>query len=78
MANLSQKFAALGNIRGMPIEDIKKRVGRPTSKSSTANGMLYQWMKFGIFGGYHYAISVDCDGKCIGYTHQHAKRLFSR
>lgn len=76
MANLAKKFAALGSIRGVPIDDIVRRVGRPTSISSMAQGQLYQWLKTGIFSGYHYSISVDADGKAIGFTHQYAKRLF--
>lgn len=70
---VGNKFVAMGNIEGMPIEKILKRVGRPTSISATVNGQLYQWMKTGIFGGYHYAISVDREGKAIGYTHQFAR-----
>lgn len=48
---MARKFVALGNIRGVPIEKIIKRVGRPNSISVTADGQLYQWIKTGIFGG---------------------------
>lgn len=68
---MANKFVKLGNIRGVPIEQIVKRVGPPNSISSTANGQLYQWIKTSaFFGSYHYAISVDPDGNAIGYTHQ--------
>lgn len=70
---MANKFVALGNIRGVPIEQIVKRVGRPNSISAMANGELYQWIKTGVFGGYHYAISVDSEGKAIGYTHQFSR-----
>lgn len=64
----------LGNIRGTPIAEIVKRVGPPTSISSTVNGQLYQWIKTSaFFGSYHYAISVDAEGKAIGYTHQFSR-----
>jgi hypothetical protein len=64
------KFVAMGNIQGWPIEMVVKRVGRPTSISAQASGQLYQWLKIRAGGGYHYAISVDRAGKVIGYTHQ--------
>lgn len=70
---MSRKFVALGNIRGLPIETIIKRVGRPSSISATTDGQLYQWIKAGIFGGYHYAISVDHEGNAIGFTHQFSR-----
>lgn len=72
---LANKFVKLGNITGTPIGQIVKRVGPPTSISSTGSGQLYQWMKIGgIFQRtYHYAISVDADGKAIGFTHQFVK-----
>jgi hypothetical protein len=70
---MARKFVALGNIRGVPIEKIIKRVGRPSSISATADGQLYQWVKTGIFGGYHYAISVDREGNAIGFTHQFSR-----
>ena len=70
---MARKLVALGNIRGVPIEKIIKRVGRPSSISATADGQLYQWIKTGIFGGYHYAISVDQEGNAMGYTHQFSR-----
>jgi hypothetical protein len=73
-AGMANKFVKLGNIRGTPIADIVKRVGHPTSISSTGNGQLYQWIKTSaFFGSYHYAISVDAEGNAIGYTHQFSK-----
>jgi hypothetical protein len=69
--SMARKFVMLGNVRGMPIEEIIRRVGQPTSISATANGQLYQWIRTRAFlGSYHYAISVDQEGKAIGYTHQ--------
>lgn len=68
-----KKFVAMGNIGGWPIENVIKRVGPPSSISAMAGGQLYQWMKTGAFGGFHYAISVDSEGKVIGYTHQFAR-----
>lgn len=71
---MARKFVKLGNIRGMPITEIIRRVGQPSSISSTANGQLYQWIKTSaFFGSYHYAISVDADGNAIGFTHQFAR-----
>lgn len=71
---MARKFVKLGNIRGMPVEEIIRRVGQPTSISSTADGQLYQWMKTSaFFGSYHYAISVDAEGNAIGFTHQFAR-----
>lgn len=71
---MSQKqFVRLGNVRGKPIAEIVAAVGKPTSISATAGGQLYQWIKTGMFGGYHYAISFDGDGLAIGYTHQFVK-----
>lgn len=68
---MSRKFVKLGNIRGMPIDEIIRRVGEPTSISSMADGQLYQWLKTSaFFGSYHYAISVDAAGNAIGFTHQ--------
>lgn len=68
---MAQKFVKLGNIRGMPIDEIIRRVGRPNSISSTVDGQLYQWIKTrAFFGSYHYAISVDSEGNAIGFTHQ--------
>jgi len=68
---MANKFVKLGVITGMPIEQIIRKVGQPTSISSTGTGQLYQWMKTSaFFGSYHYAISVDAEGKAIGYTHQ--------
>ena len=70
---MANKFVKLGNIRGKPIAAIVSKVGRPTSISAMASGQLYQWIKTGIFGGYHYAISVDAEGNAIGYSHQFVK-----
>ena len=67
---MANKFVKLGNIRSRPIAEIVRKVGQPTSISAMADGQLYQWIKTGIFGSYHYAISVDADGNAIGYTHQ--------
>ena len=69
----SRDFVALGDIRGQPIETIIKRVGPPSSISATSNGSLYQWISAGVFGGIHYAISVDLRGNAIGYTHQFSR-----
>jgi len=58
----------------MPIDEIVRRVGTPSSISSTADGQLYQWIKArAFFGSYHYAISVDAEGNAIGFTHQFSK-----
>ena len=69
---MANKFVKLGNIQGMPIEKIVRRVGKPNSSSATVDGQLYQWIKTGglFVRGYHYAISVDADGNAIGFTHQ--------
>lgn len=68
---MANKFVKLGDIRGWPIQNIIKKVGQPTSISSTGTGLLYQWMKTSIFfGSYHYAIAVDANGCATGYTHQ--------
>lgn len=70
------KFAKMGNIRGMSIAEVKKRVGSPTSISSIADGSLLQWIKTGLFGGYHYAIKFDAEGKAVGFTHQQVSGPF--
>lgn len=70
---MANKFQKLGNIRGKPIAEIVGKVGKPNSVSAMTDGQLYQWIKTGIFGGYHYSISVDADGNAIGYTHQFVK-----
>lgn len=72
---MANKFTKLGNIRGVPIKQIIRRVGKPNSISSTIDGELYQWIKTGgiFLRGYHYAISVDVEGKAIGFTHQFVK-----
>ena len=72
---MANKFVKLGNIVGMPIEQIVKRVGRPTSISANAHGRLYQWLRTSpfFFGSYHYAIQVDIEGNAVGYTHQFSK-----
>lgn len=68
---LPKKFAQLGNIKGMPIEDIVAAVGPANSISCRDDGMLYQWQKISPTGAAHYAVLVDADGKAVGYTHQH-------
>lgn len=67
------RFVRLGDIRGRTVAEIVKAVGKPTSVSSTATGQLYQWIKTGLFGSYHYAIAFDQEGRAIGYTHQFTK-----
>ncbi|MDB5457196.1 MAG: hypothetical protein JWP92_2781 [Caulobacter sp.] len=64
-------FSKMGDIRGKSPADIKKKVGSPTSISERRDGRLYQWIKAGIFGGYHYAILFDKEERAVGFTHQH-------
>lgn len=67
------KFAALGNIAGVPIKKIVKQVGQPSSISSTGDGQLYQWIEtsgFFFVSSHHFAILVDEEEKAVGYTHQ--------
>jgi hypothetical protein len=68
--NFSNKFAKLGDIRGMNIDEIISKVGRPTAISGAENGTLYQWMKNDGANVAHYVILVDNDGRAVGYTHQ--------
>lgn len=71
---MANKFVKLGNIRGVPIDQIVRRVGAPSSISSIPDGQLYQWIKASaFFGSYHYAISVGADGNAIGFTHQFSR-----
>lgn len=68
----SNSFAAMGDITGKSLGDIKSAVGEPNSISAAADGgTLYQWI--GVNGGsaYHYAILFDAEGRALGYTHQH-------
>lgn len=69
-------FSKMGDIRGKTIAGIKKKVGSPTSISNLADGDLYQWIKTGVFGGYHYAIKFDPNGLAVGFTHQHVSGPF--
>ena len=71
-------FAKMGDIRGKSIEEIKKKVGSPTSVTNLSGGPLYQWIKTGLFGGYHYAIQFDANGAAVGFTHQHVSGLFHK
>jgi hypothetical protein len=70
------KFAKMGDIRGMSVAEIKKKVGSPSSISNNSDGTLLQWIKTGIFGGYHFAIKFDREGKAVGFTHQHLSGPF--
>lgn len=67
----TNKFASLGDIRGMPINEILERVGQPSSISTVPEGTLYQWQRITGSSGYHYAIMVDAENNAVGYTHQH-------
>ncbi len=65
-------FAAMGDITGKTLAEIKSSVGEPSSISAAGDGgTLYQWMAISGSSGYHYAILFDADGKAVGYTHQH-------
>ena len=46
---MANKFVKLGNIKGKPISEIVKKVGKPNSISAMAGGQLYQWIKTSIF-----------------------------
>lgn len=72
---LANKFVKMGDITGIHVDDIIKRVGRPQSISVASGGSLYQWIKTGglLTRGYHYAILVDADGKALYYTHQFSR-----
>lgn len=72
----ARDFAKMGDIRGKTLDEIKKKVGSPTSISHLGGGTLCQWMKAGVLGGYHYAIKFDADGAAVGFTHQHVSGLF--
>ncbi|WP_395326937.1 hypothetical protein WBP06_09490 [Novosphingobium sp. BL-8H] len=66
-----RKFQKLGDIRGMQMKDIIRKVGMPTSISASTNGgQLYQWIGTSGRSGYHYAIVSDGQGGAVGYTHQ--------
>jgi len=71
---LPRNFVAMGNITGKPVDEIVKVVGPPSSISTVAGGMLYQWMstRGGLIRGHgsHYAILFDKNMKAIHYTHQ--------
>lgn len=66
----ANKFFKLGNINGMKMAEIVKKVGMPDSISDHASGgKLYQWIGTSG-GGYHYAILSDGHGNAVRYTHQ--------
>lgn len=69
-ADRTNSFADLGDISGMPIQQILDRVGDPTSISSVPDGQLYQWLQTAGASATHYAILVDTQGNAVGYTHQ--------
>ena len=72
---MANKFVKLGNIAGMSMDDIIKRVGPPQSVSAVGGTILYQWMSNGgLFSrGYHYAILSDHTKKALHYTHQFSR-----
>lgn len=66
----ANRFHALGDIRGMPMASIIKKVGPPNSISASGDGQLYQWISAKGRRGFHYAIIADSDDNAVGYTHQ--------
>ncbi|WP_428410226.1 hypothetical protein [Hyphococcus sp.] len=73
MKGKQQAFVDMGDVTGKTINEIIAKVGPPSSVSAVGAGEeLYQWIETNSAGGYHYALLFK-DGKCEGYTHQHAQ-----
>jgi hypothetical protein len=65
-STFSWRLRALGDIRGVPLDDMVWHLGPPNSRSAGAGYTLLQWMR----EGYHLAMSFDAEGKCEGITHE--------
>jgi len=64
---LAQKFAALGTLKGRPMQEIVAAVGPPSAQSGAAGGkQVLQWMAT----GYHIVLRFDAEGVCEGVTHE--------
>lgn len=70
-ADKLNRFKQLGDIAGMPFDDVVAQVGPPNSVSAMADGTLYQWMNLAEGASYHFAILFDQDNRAVGFTHQH-------
>lgn len=60
-AALKNKFASLGNMKGMKYQEIAKVVGECTSRTQLGAGELCQW----IVPGFHIALEFDDDQRCV-------------
>ena len=69
--SLASKFGALGEVVGLPLDQVIAKVGCPTAVSSLANGQkLVQWQAT----GYHIAMTFDVENKCLGIDHEFLAR----
>lgn len=60
-SDLKNKFASLGNMKGMKYQEIAKVVGECSSRSPLDAGELCQW----IVPGFHIALEFDDDQRCV-------------
>jgi hypothetical protein len=66
---LAWRFFGLGNLMGMTATEIIAEVGKPTSRSSKANGQtLLQWQ----VTGYHMALVFNSEDQAVKVTSKSA------